>query len=776
MVRIVQGAFNAGILSEGMYSRNDTEKFQKGLKDAVNVQVRPQGGVQNRAGTTGASRHDTSGATAYQWLVPFAFSTVQTYQLEFSEDVVRVLRNGSYVLDTATGAKSLASVTTAAEADLTLTTAGDSADFAVGDLLYLDDSAGTHKLDAAILKVVSISGATVGFSVFDGTRLDTTTGSWGTLDATATVQKVYSFEHPYDLIDMPDVRFAQDADTMYLAHPLYAPRKIGRTDHDDWSITAITFVPTIPVVTGVSSTATQGPDVTTTQDYDYVVSAIADETFEEGLPSAVTTVANDLFFKGSYNTITWSAATGASRYAVYRKEAGSFGFIGTTTDLTFKDENITPDPSRGVRIDRNPFAAPGDYPAVVAFYEQRLAYGATINDPQLVEMSRIDSIENFSNTFPALPDDAFRFRIRDSRVNRVRAFVAADSFVILTSGGEWEIAAQGDGEYLRPDKRKLAPMTKYGSADMEPLYTGNVILYVEPSGNVVRDYRPNDKDTPPGDLTVLAKDLFEDRYVTSWAYAQAPDKAVWVSLDDGALLSMTYMPEHDVWAWTRHEIGGAGKVRQVSVTREFNRDVLYIVVSRGEGASEVTVVERLAEREDIDVKKSYFVDGGYYDIFDTDQDEFNGLLHLRGLEVVALVDGDVVDGLVVDETGTVSFGDKAGKEISVGLPYESLIQTLGVQFEVQGLGSTEGRFKATSEIAIKLRRSRGIEAGTDLTRMNPLKEWDATMVGGPIPLKTHTPLLHVSGDWVRDATTYIRQRNPLPMGVLSIGPEWEVGE
>lgn len=774
MVRITQGSFSGGIVSSGMYARSDTDKFQTGLRDAFNVFVRAQGGFSNRAGTQGAARYDTSHFGAPQWLIPFAFSEEDSYQLEFSTGVFRVLRNGAYVLDSAVGEKPLTSITVQNPARLTVTGASD---FDVGNLLYIDDPNGTSALHEAIVRVTSAGGGIVDFTVYDGTTINTVTGNWGDLGPGATVSKVYERSHTYTLSDMPKVRFAQDADTLYLAHPGYPPRKIGRIDHDDWTYGNVDFTLGPVAPQNLSGTATEGQDVVARYFYLYRVAAISEETFEEGLAGPSITLRNDLHFRGSVNRLTWDAVPGASRYAVYRLSAGSYGFVGTTVATQFADENVTPDTTRGPRIPRNPFATAGNFPSVVAFYEQRLAYGATRNDPQLVEMSRTDNVENFNASYPALPDDAFRFRMRDNKVNRIRAFVPVDAFTILTSGGEWEIAGQGDGEYIRPDRRKLSPLTNYGSADLEPLFTGSVVLYVEPSENVVRDYRPNDSSTQPGDLTVIARDLFEDERIVSWAFASAPHKLVWAVLDNGTLLSMTYMPEHDVWAWTRHQIAGTdARVRQVSVVRENTEDAVYLVVTRLVEGREVTLTERLARREDLDITKSYFMDGGLRAVFDEPVGFVSGLLHLRGETVSVLLDGDVVENLVVDPTGTVYFpGGQTGRNVSVGLPYESYGQTLDVQMEIQGLGSSEGRFKSVAEVAVKLKRSRGVEVGQFRNRMSPLKEWDATLFGQPIPLVTETLLYTVDSDWVRNATLHVRQPHPLPMTILSISPEWEIG-
>lgn len=779
MVKVTQGAFNAGIIAEGMYARNDTEKFQKGLRDAVNVVIRAQGGVENRAGTTGAARYDTSDGVSFQYLLPFAFNTEETYQLEFSAGVFRILRDGAYVLDTAVGGKALSAVTEAVAAKLTLTVGADAASFPTGTLAYIDDPNGTHKLHEAIVKITGAAGAELSFTVFDGSVLDTSGVGWGATGASAVLRKVYQQTHPYALADMPRVRFAQDADTMYLAHSGYVPQKLQRQDHDEWTLAAVDFTPDIPLVGTITMTSRRGTDVNLADmlTYSYVVSVIMGENLEEGIASTPATVTNDLAYRGSENYLSWVAVVGASRYAVYRLSAGTYGFIGTTTGTTFTDVNITPDIATGVRLGRIPFVGAGNYPSVVSFYEQRLAFGATILDPQLVEMSRVGSVENFSSAYPSLPDDAFRFRIRAAQVNEVRGFASADSFLILTSGGEWEIAAQGEGEYIRPDKRKLAPQSTFGSAAIEPLRTGTVVLYVEPSRTVIRDYSPGDRSAQPGDLTVLAADLFENRQIVSWAYAAAPGRVVWTVLDNGALLTMTYMPEHDVWGWTRHVLAGENaRVRQVSVNREGNLDALYIVVTRVIGGVDVTTTERLSQREDTNVTLAYFVDGGFRATYGVAVNEITGLLHLRGQTVVALVDGDVVRGLTVDATGAVNMGDKSGLQISVGLPYESLMRTLDVQMDLRKIGSSDGGYKATSEVALKLKRSRGVEVGTSLDRMSALKEWNATLVGGPIPLRTYTPIITVGGDWVRDATLFIRQREPLPMGVLSITPDWEFGE
>ncbi len=771
MTRIKQNAFSAGIMSEGMYARTDTDKYQKGVRDALNVNIRPQGGLFNRSGNQIVGPFDVVAglSDAKPWLIPFNFNTEQTYQLEFAEDFFRVIKNGGYVLDGAFTPLEITSISTGNPC--TFTTASPLT-FSADQLYYLEDPAGTHKLHQTIIRVTGYDGANYTFRVYDNETLDASVGDWGVGAAGATIRRVYQATHGYALADMPKVRFAQDADVIYLAHRAYPPRKISRFAEDSWTCTDVTFQTGIPgLVTGLTITPGPSSGARVTR---YQVSPV-NEDDEEGLPCAVATGTNDLSVTANKNLIQWSAFPGAVRYRVYKRDGPKeWGLMATTDQLTMEDSGVIPNVSRVQMTERNPFPTPGKYPGVVAFYEQRIVWGSTSQDPQLVEMSRVASIESFTTTYPLLADDAVRFRLRAQQLNRIHAFIPGDVFGILTSAGEWELDAQGDGTYIRPERRRLAPHTYFGCANFEPLLLGAVALFLEPSLNTIRDYRLGDRSNPPGDLTLLCRDLFRDRAIVSWAFAKAPDQTVWVVFADGGVASLTYIPDQEVWGWTRHQFGGTDVfVSQVSVSREGNTDTPYFVVSRTINGKTTTWVERQRPREDTDVKRCYYLDGGLFGDYGTQVSQVSGYLHLRGQTVTALVDGDVFKNLVVDNTGTVVLGGRDGQIVSVGLPYTALVQTLDVEAETKEFGSTMGRFKGVSEAAIRIERTRGIEVGQSLSRMNFLKEWEPSMIGEPIPLRSEVALFGIEGDWVKDMTLYVRQTNPLPMTINGIGPEYE---
>lgn len=93
----VQSSFAAGELAPSLHSRIDLAKTQTGAKTIKNMFVHAHGGVSNRPGTKFITPvHDETQVTR---LVPFSFSTTQTYVLEFGHQIMRVIKDGGLVID-----------------------------------------------------------------------------------------------------------------------------------------------------------------------------------------------------------------------------------------------------------------------------------------------------------------------------------------------------------------------------------------------------------------------------------------------------------------------------------------------------------------------------------------------------------------------------------------------------------------------------------------------------------------------------------------------------
>lgn len=93
----IQTNFTGGEISPRLYGRVDLQKYGTSVELCQNFIVFPHGGISKRSGTHFISEvKDSSKRTI---LIPFVYSTVQAYMLEFGHQYIRFYRNESVLLN-----------------------------------------------------------------------------------------------------------------------------------------------------------------------------------------------------------------------------------------------------------------------------------------------------------------------------------------------------------------------------------------------------------------------------------------------------------------------------------------------------------------------------------------------------------------------------------------------------------------------------------------------------------------------------------------------------
>ena len=294
---------------------------------------------------------------------------------------------------------------------------------------------------------------------------------------------------------------------------------------------------------------------------------------------------------------------------------------------------------------------------------------------------------------------------------------------------------------------------------------GDTALFVQEKGSRVRDIRYTfEADRYTGDdLSILARHMFEGYEIVDWAYAQEPYSIVWAVRDDGTLLSLTYLREHNIYAWCRHVTDGS--FESVCAVSEGDQDVVYVIVKRNINGSDVRYIERMRERNFATIEDAFCVDAGLtYDGAATTT--ISNLHHLEGEELVAVADGNAVDSLTVTN-GEVTLPDAASK-VHLGLPYNCDFLTLELSFQGEVVQS---RKKQVARVALRVLESRGLSAGKDASSLYEFKERTPAMDYGNIPALTQQQTISVAPQWTDYGQVYVRQSYPLPSTVLAVIPE-----
>lgn len=113
VVHQLQPSFNNGEISPLLSDRVDYQKFVSSIKSGKNMFVHPQGGISNRAGTQmlGQAKDE------YVRLIPFEFSSSETYMIEFGNGYCRFYTTNGQVIDSNNEPYEIESPFTTAELD-----------------------------------------------------------------------------------------------------------------------------------------------------------------------------------------------------------------------------------------------------------------------------------------------------------------------------------------------------------------------------------------------------------------------------------------------------------------------------------------------------------------------------------------------------------------------------------------------------------------------------------------------------------------------------------
>lgn len=336
------------------------------------------------------------------------------------------------------------------------------------------------------------------------------------------------------------------------------------------------------------------------------------------------------------------------------------------------------------------------YPKMACFFQDRLVLAATKKEPYSIWMSRTGDYPNFGieKVDGGVTDDS---AIKADLITRngfeILHLVPAKDLVILTTGNEWIIEGSS---VITPAKINPRPQTMRGSNTCPPQHIGNRIVHVQRSGKTVRDlgYQYDADNYNGDDLTLLATHLTEGHKLVSSAYIQEPNSTLYYVRDDGVLLSLAFIKEQNVFAWSHHTTDG--KYKKVASIPNGASDVLYITVER----NGKTYIERFNP----DIKAAVYMDS-----YVTGSGSSIEAPHLTGKTVQILAGGTRMKDKVVPENGLVVFG-QSFSNITIGLAYETRVEQPGPDIGLKE-GTMQARISKINTVVLRVEKSYGGHIG-----------------------------------------------------------------
>lgn len=435
---------------------------------------------------------------------------------------------------------------------------------------------------------------------------------------------------------------------------------------------------------------------------------------------------------------------------------------------TFTSASITGSPSPALNTSTD------NYPSVVTFFEQRLVFAASNNNPQTIWFSKNADYLNF--TIGTAANDALAYTIASQKVNAIRHLSPTRVLTVGTSGGEYVLTTTNGGP-VEPTTTVIRKYSNYGCVAKEPVQVADLTLFVQRGGSKVREFQYageiNIGAYAAVDITILSEHLTEGG-ITDFAYQQEPESVIWALRPDGTLLGLTYRREEEVVAWHKHVIGGTFDSGQAVVESiaalptDSGEDELYMVVKRTINSVTKRYVEVMKPYDfGSDTTSAFFVDSGlaYSGSATT---SLSGLYHLEGEELSVLANGATHPDKTVS-SGAISL-DFSATSGAVGFGYTSQMQTLRLESGSVD-GTSQGKPKRIHDITIRFHETVGAEVGTNADDADRIFFRDSSMaMDEAIPLFTGDKEIEFPGGYDDDARIFVRQTQPLPLTVLALYP------
>lgn len=595
----------------------------------------------------------------------------------------------------------------------------------------------------------------------------------------AVIGAPYELVSPYTGTQLRVMDFAQSGNVMYLYHPSVQTRRLIRIADDNWQFTTVEYYdgPYNKVQfyndLGTQTTYTMTPSATGT------VGASVNITVNASMGGAA---------------ITPFAAADVGRYIRIYHAVGSPAVVtwgvGKITAVNGASPNLTVQvvvpfgaitESDTWRI--SSFYGPDRWPAKGTFHEERMVLGRNKDYPNTVWGSVIDDFTNFSPSGPdgvVADDNAYSYTLGTGQIDEINWVQSAKALLIGTVAGPYSMTGNDIRTPIGPKAIQATKETSHGAGQRRPVFLNRASLYVSQTRKQLHEmYYSLDVEgfqTPV--LSIMAEHMMRPKIEEIWP-AEDPYHMVWaITQNNGGLVSLTYMKDQNVAAFTRCPLGGSGKARALAVIPSQNESQVWLIVERVINGATKYYVEYMdvlfVPDADTGITKedAFYVDSGKKI---TGPTTAIAMPHLPNATVDALVDGYEVLGIQLDAAGNATLA-KSGTQIAVGLRCAAKFKTLPLDIVAPDFVTLTAN-KSCKKLHLDLMDSLGGKISNETGGYELIKYRDAPMpMGASPPLYTGLVEVPITLGTKRSLDFSVIQESPLPFSIRAIVAEVTIGE
>ena len=256
------------------------------------------------------------------------------------------------------------------------------------------------------------------------------------------------------------------------------------------------------------------------------------------------------------------------------------------------------------------------YPKLSQIYQQRFVFATTEFEPSTVWLSRTGNFYSFSPTELENQDtpvitggvttevisdsNAISFTIDSDTLDEIQWLMDSKKLALGTSAGVYFLYGTETNLAVSPTRFTVSRETSYSASSTQPVIVSNVIIYPQRGGREIQELEFSGAEDQwlQSRISMKAYDMIAESSVIKVDWQERPNPIIWMVMDNGQVLTLSYDRSVKFKAWSVHTLGGAyqggiAKVVDIAIIPRTDYDQVWFKVKRTINGSDVEHIEIL---------------------------------------------------------------------------------------------------------------------------------------------------------------------------------------
>ena len=260
------------------------------------------------------------------------------------------------------------------------------------------------------------------------------------------------------------------------------------------------------------------------------------------------------------------------------------------------------------------FSVGEGFPSVSQIYQQRMVLAATSSQPSTVWLSKTGNFYSFAPTDIPTQDSSssiiageaievitessgLTFTLDSDTLDEIKWIAESKKMTMGTSAGVYMLYGSETNLVVTPFRFTINRESSFSATDTPPVVVSNALMYAQIGGKDVQQllFEGQQGQWFNSKISIKGYDIIKSSEIKKMVWQERPNNVIWLMMDDGRLLSLSYDRQTSFQAWSEHIIAGTdAKVTDIEMIATESHDQIWMKIERTIDGSTKYYMETLA--------------------------------------------------------------------------------------------------------------------------------------------------------------------------------------